>query len=431
LDIHHGLVMFSRRDIQRALDQLASSLSSKQLALLVQRLNSNEPEQIGAEWEAVVLAATSRVAELRHEYDCGGTSRPDIYARLNDEQVEFVADICTVSDADIEDDNPVEYFRHEIYALARSLGMKGAGLFLDVERLDIEHKTQRELLALPPKGEIQRFVSQVIRPFLKEVSADPSKDAELRHSDGARFTLRYVAREKVISGGSWPTYTWPRTIKNNPLYAALHKKARQLRKSGFNGTKGIIACDGGCESVTSRGDAIVNALFAQGNSSVSFVALLSVPDVATGKGPRIATTVKFHWNPNAAGDAGGLVERVLNRIGEHIPLATSASQYARNRNLQPDLRYLNSFEGAYMIESGGSPERIRISARAALQALAGNIRFRESAGYSIPVKVFQAQIAEGRVIKAIYLERSEHDDDDWLVIDFDGPDAAVSPYKVP
>jgi hypothetical protein len=140
---------------------------------------------------------------------------------------------------------------------------------------------------------------------------------------------------------------------------------------------------------------------------------------------------EFHWNPNAFADAGGLVERAVKRIGEHIPLAKSASQYARNRTLKPDLRYFNSFEGECMIESNGSPERIRISARAALQALAGNIRFRESAGYSIPVKVFQAQIAEGRVIKAIYLERSEHDDDDWLVIDFDGPDAAVAPYEVP
>ena len=84
-----------------------------------------------------------------------------------------------------------------------------------------------------------------------------------------------------------------------------------------------------------------------------------------------------------------------------------------------------------MIESRGSREIIRVSARAVLQALSGNIRVRESAGHSIPVQIFQAQINEGRVIKSIQLERSEHEDDDWLVIEFDGPDPAVSPYRTP
>ena len=33
-----------------------------------------------------------------------------------------------VSDADMEDDNPVELLREEMYSLARGLGMTGAGL---------------------------------------------------------------------------------------------------------------------------------------------------------------------------------------------------------------------------------------------------------------------------------------------------------------
>ncbi len=85
-----------------------------------------------------------------------------------------------------------------------------------------------------------------------------------------------------------------------------------------------------------------------------------------------------------------------------------------------------------MIENDSRSERIRVSARAVLQALAGNIRFQESwNGYSIPVRVFETQVREGRMLKAVQLERSEHDDDDWLVFEFGGPDAAVSPYVVP
>ena len=195
--------MFSRRDIQQAVNELANVRSARQLNLLVQRLNSPLPEQIAAEWEAVVVAAAHRVTILRHEYDCGGSSRPDILARAD--TLEFVADVCTVSDTDIEDDNPVDHLQTQIYSVARSLGLPAAGLFLDVERLEPSSKTQRKLLALPAKGDVQRFVATQIRPFLERVAKEPSRDATHRHDDEmARLTLRYVASEKVMSGGTWP-----------------------------------------------------------------------------------------------------------------------------------------------------------------------------------------------------------------------------------
>ena len=77
---------------------------------------------------------------------------------------------------------------------------------------------------------------------------------------------------------------------------------------------------------------------------------------------------------------------------------------------------------------------MRVSARAVLQALAGNVRHRPGwfpGDYSIPVHIFEAQAKLGRVMTSVRLERSEHGDDDWIVFEFDGPDAAASPFRVP
>jgi len=32
-------------------------------------------------------------------------------------------------------------------------------------------------------------------------------------------------------------------------------------------------------------------------------------------------------------------------------------------------------------------------------------------------------------LKNVSVERAEHDDDDWIVLEYDGPDPAVSPYR--
>src|SRR6266567_3764041 len=174
--------MFSRRDIQRSVNELARVLSVAQLELLVRRLNSRSLEQIGAEWEAIVLAAIGRVAQLKYEHNSGGTSRPDILASLDNPQLDFVADVCTASDADMEEVNPVEFLREQIVVAARKLGMTGAGLFLKVDRMEPKGKRQRSFLALPSKGEVPGFVRVNIQPFLEQVAATTSINRVLKHN---------------------------------------------------------------------------------------------------------------------------------------------------------------------------------------------------------------------------------------------------------
>lgn len=425
--------MFSRRNVQLSVERLATVLSAKQVTDLVRRLNTPALAQVAAEWEAVVLAAIAGSAELRHESDFGGPSRPDIHAVFARHGVEFVADVRTVSDKDYEVDNPVEFFQQQMYASARALGLSGAGLFLDVERAEVTDKKQRRLLALPEKSEVQDFVRTHVRPFLEVIAANPSVDRHWRYDDRCiSVAIRFSAKEKTISGGGWPTYNWPRTNRHNPLYRALEEKAVQLKRSGYSGMKGVIVCDAGCETLVSACDRVMKAFFEQHRSTVTFVATIHVPDERRRDGERRYRypELRLFWNPRHDRSKGLLIERALRDVLLGIPPATSASRYARNRDFSPNLRYRDSFEGGYMV-MGGKCEVIKVSARAVLEALAGNIREFGPKHRSVPVEIFAAQLREGRTIRSARLERSEHDDDDWVVLELDGPDAAISPYAVP
>lgn len=98
--------------IQQSIDQLAAILSADKLRDLLDRLNSASPRQIGAEWEAIVLAAVARAAHIvRHEHDTGGSSRPDILVESNGQQEGFQADVTAISDSDLVDENPVDAFQ--------------------------------------------------------------------------------------------------------------------------------------------------------------------------------------------------------------------------------------------------------------------------------------------------------------------------------
>ena len=87
-----------------------------------------------------------------------------------------------------------------------------------------------------------------------------------------------------------------------------------------------------------------------------------------------------------------------------------------------------------------NPDEIRISARTLVDLLAGRLdqaRFLEDHGF-VPSKrrpqavpFFQQQVAKGKTLQAVNLEHCEHEDDDWVVFKFGGPDPAVSPFRPP
>jgi hypothetical protein len=105
------MAMFARRSQQRLLEDLKAKLSPEARAKLAHGLNHNEASALGYEWELALLFALGQAGAISYEADThGGPSRPDITFAETSGPIRFVADVTTVSDAGLEEENPVMRF---------------------------------------------------------------------------------------------------------------------------------------------------------------------------------------------------------------------------------------------------------------------------------------------------------------------------------
>jgi hypothetical protein len=178
----------------------------------------------------------------------------------------------------------------------------------------------------------------------------------------------------------------------------------------------------------------VAAFFRQHKQTISFVAAVDIPEAHTANAAarpwlRHRPRVRLLWNPHSNCSAQESVKHALEQMISAMPHALTASEHARSRDPNPDWRYHNSFGGS--MHAKPDPDGhfwVRISARAALQALAGDPRLLDGMEPSAS-GFFRAQLAAGRTIHRIQLQQVPGDDDDWLEIDL-GPDASISPFKI-
>ena len=112
-------------------------------------------------------------------------------------------------------------------------------------------------------------------------------------------------------------------VNDNPLFNALKVKARQLKKSGCTGPRGIIVCDGGCRMLTIWPDWStysmhqVAAEFLRQHRSVDFVAVIAIKE-----GNNWGRD-EYVYNPKcfvpkrsrlAGHDLDGLIAKVVRRL---------------------------------------------------------------------------------------------------------------------
>jgi hypothetical protein len=122
------MTVFARRSIQSFLNALDTTLTHSQLDSLVTRLNLNNRDSVAAEWEVCVLFALSNLGHVTHEPGFPGTKRPDIYFKATI-GLQFIADVTCISDADLEEKNPVGELTDLVAVKARKLGISGTFSF--------------------------------------------------------------------------------------------------------------------------------------------------------------------------------------------------------------------------------------------------------------------------------------------------------------
>lgn len=110
------MAIFSRRSIQRMVDENAAFLDTQQLGRHVRHLNKGGRDFIDVEWEVAVLNVFSKVGRVRHEPNLGGGKSIDLlFSPDANPALSLIADIATVTDEGFEEENPREQFEDEFF----------------------------------------------------------------------------------------------------------------------------------------------------------------------------------------------------------------------------------------------------------------------------------------------------------------------------
>jgi hypothetical protein len=441
------MAIFSRRDLQAALNSLFSKLSQEHLNGLVKRLNEAGAVSLAAEWEVVLIAAFAKCGRVQHEVSFGGRSRPDLYFQFGESgSLEFVADIRTISDVNTHSENPYQEFTLAIRQLLIKYGHTSAGINVQVEhREEGDYGDSKMKLQLPEKQDIAAFVKRELGVFLANIAREPDKDANLHYNQkGIHFSVRYNSKEKWASGGGHVSYTVPYSKTRNPLHRALNRKRNQLANSGYDGLKAIILCDGGCDAFKEKSSAsaaygcreIVEA-FLRAHQSILFVLVLQIEQqfslhMSTSS---IQIRPKLYWNPIREKTLSTAMCAAVNRVLPCLPAPEATPANALNW-----LNGRNKNVGRHLEKFSMQGKTIKISARTLTELLAGKLdqkQFLEQYGFKPternpqPMPFFDWQLRQGHTLRNAFVERDQHKDDDLIVLEYDGPDPAISPFHVP
>ena len=442
-------MIFSRRSIQHFIYKLSEALPQDVIARLVQNLNRNNQASLAYEWEVAVLFALNQLGNIEYEVCHGGESALDVTFRLpSHENIAFIADIATVSDRGLEDENPIELLSRFLHRKAQALGLPG-GFSYRVEGSPIGHRfDNRKLkLAMPNRKELHTFLEEHITPRLRQIKEAAQDRADLSiNDDPYQISITYD-KNYSMSSGSYPSYTTAYSLEKNPVYTSLKAKKRQLAKSGFEGCKGIILCDGSCVLLASQhptgsmsySDLDVIGNFLRQNKSVSFIITIWIEQTFVGvfgglQAPQLR--IKIFLNPYARFPLDDEIAQSFQQLNKFLPAPIVNANMAAHKIQAGEYSTGISYYGGSTV-SYGMPRSIRISSRALLDLLAGKTdptsfardhwrpRYSSSAQTENP---FQAASMEGMMIKSISVERQNDEDDDWVTFELEY-DVAVSPFR--
>lgn len=422
------------------LDENATWMPQKPLRDLRRALNNpNDPSPLSREWELAVLNALSKIVKIEHEPDLG--KRPDIVYQSNGETV--IADVVAVSDRTRHQRNPVDELNEQFaerLALLIEAGIKG-GFCLSVSPRSFRMQgleTDATELHLPSA---ERFDESIFNhnfdAFLSELRAAPNEPHcyRLRNSE---CNLRFSFSPR---SDGWTLdrfrYTQSTILGRNPIWNALEDKRTDLELVDMPGHRGIILCDGDCDTLKDEsawdhyGGRDMISRFLRERNRIEFVlTLVPLHNPSRRDVQSDSHLIASHLTTRAKEVPDWLTP--VRNLASHLPQIRSTSlnaryeaEWKRNRGGWSEA---STFRGGCSV----SEKKIKVSARDLLQLLAGVLR--QDAFEKLPFMArsnpFLQKLAEGRLIEAAGIEEgSEEADDDWIVFEFGDPDPATTPFR--
>lgn len=433
------------------LDENASFLTREQLERHVSRLNREDFQSLDTEWEVAVLNAFSKLGNVVHEPALEGTSLPDLLFTHGDGS-SFLADITSFSDEGFEEDSPFKAFYVELQERLGKAGLLNKGWVLDVGEHRVKYGERRKL-ALPPRAEFAKEIFNAnFKEFLRQVNEHPEQGQIYSVSTEKTVVSLTYAPQRTGFMSHLGVYNAPMTKDQNPVFNALRKKTKQLKKVNYEGFRGVILCDGGSDMVHRQphgpfefnynaADAAKD--FLRQNQSIDFVLLISSVWINKGRHgytppgePVRKIEVTIIGNRSFDSLPVGL-KGSLEKLEEHFPEPINTPGGARETIRHGyDPKALRPLAGGI----GGSHNEIRVSASAVLALLAGRVTQEElfkALGFKpwddrphAMGNIFEYFLSERLRIVEIQVEDTKYDDS-TLIFKFDGPDPATSAYVNP
>jgi hypothetical protein len=446
--------MFARRSIQSFVNALDSVLITSQLIALVDRLNLNNRDSVAAEWEICILFGLMQLGQVTYEPVVSGKSCPDLLFRLSDTiDLRFIADITLISDAHLEEENPIGELTQLVATKARKLGISGAFSFKPGFTTTGKYGAYKVQLSIPRKRDLQIFVRDHIVPHLRSIARSPAEFREINITHaGLCLILSYVPGQR-FSLASYRSYRDATKRDSNPLFNCLEYKRKQLRDALYKGCKGIIVCDGGCELLTKNSaswdsyskEQILTEFFRK-NTSISFVLLLWVEETressSTPRPHKVNGQIAI--NPRATYSLPGELKDLLRRLPEQWPQPIQTGEDSRleleGYGPQQVPRYWGRRFGSYKMGIGPNTVTYRMSVRELMEILSGRRTqraFEEENGFADassrggPINPFENALRRSLTVSTVKIEHMQDRDDDWIEFRMTGPDPALAPFQVP
>lgn len=437
-------MIYSRRALQRRLDELRDILEGEEVDRLAERLNRAGKDRVAAMWEVVVLHGLSKCGSLQKEAPLPSGRRPDILFEQGG--IRLIADVTAVSDEGLDKDNPYHELSQLIEAAKNKLNLPIGGLDLRVRsKRENTKRGTRTVLLLPRREELQEFVQQMIVPQLrKQIAAGKFPLCISIDDDKVGLDISIHPAKSPYSSGSFAAYDVPRIKDRNPLYSALKAKAGQL--VGAAGITGVIVGDGDCVALSRQSanwdevstKQIVLEFFRQ-FSSVDFVLLLSVWESQHGWSPyppparRNDAILYVREGCDDCAELNSLFQAMIEHFPK--PAMTPLNGALRARENDYDLGH----HGGYSMYGTST---VRIGLREFTEIFAGlrtlqdyGAKYVETAR-TLPQEpnplqaVVLRNLRLGRLPESIeIIKTGEDDNDDWVEIRFGAIDPAIAPLR--
>lgn len=440
------MFVFSRRSMQHMLDAISQWMPAAPLAELVGRLNRHRTNRLPQMWELAMLYGLGAVVELTHEHPLP-YGRPDLWFSVpdGDRSMPVVGDVTTLSDIALDAANAFEQLTDAMHKQARKAGLQGGGFHVSVAHLEPgASRTSKVQLLIPKAPAFEQMVKRHIKPFARKVAAAPAETHLLEVDEGgAKFNVKYSGPSQY-SSGSHRSYDSVLSLENNALFNRLNDKTKQLRGAPEGAVRVLVVCDGDC-SLLGRAQPMegfsarrIAEMFLRGSKTIDLVLVVTVFEESGLVWPQrnrrelrgeLIAAPKSARPSHLTDSTIDAVQHVFELALGKLPVPKMMPNNAVRRNLDSD--WSASMQGGYM----SSGHRIKVSARAVLELLAGTQSFEDFAsahGWDEgQANFFKLRLDAGQLFRSIRIESLDPDgDDDWLEFEFGPPDPAVSHFRV-